>query len=98
MNLQNRYNLIYKRQEVLYKAYPDIDKLIEQELKICAQAFNNKVYNDYCLYENETYNELIKHEMIGKLLNATYIGIFWLLGNFRNKIREYSNVKIILGD
>lgn len=72
------------------------DIKMQEELDNISSMLLNKIYDDYCIYENEVGNLIEKYcSICQKEINNTTMGIFMLLGNIRNYIREKANIQFI---
>ena len=67
---------------------------IQKELDNIAGILQNKTYDDYCKYEDEVGDLIEKHcPFCQNEIDNTTIGIFMLLANIRNYIREKANIQ-----
>lgn len=70
----------------------DID--IQMELDEISDMIRNKIYYDYCEYEDEVAMLIKKYcPICSREIKNTKIGIFILMGNIRNYIRQKAGIK-----
>lgn len=67
---------------------------MQNELDIVAEKLKNKTYHNYCGFEDESYDLIVKNCPICKQeIDNTGVGISILMANIRNYIRFKGNIK-----
>jgi hypothetical protein len=84
-------------EELNYEPEQDeTDIKMQNELDLIATKLQNKIYDNYCIYEDEVACLINAYCPICKeVIDNTTIGIFMLMGNIRNYVREKANIQFI---
>ena len=73
------------------------DYNIQAELDFIANMIQDKVYDDYCIFEDEVADLIKLHCPICQSeIDKVTIGIFMVMGNIRNYVREKANIQFVL--
>lgn len=76
-----------------YQKQTETEIKMQKELDFISTKIQNKVFNDYCTYEDEVGNLIDEYCPVCKeVVDNTTIGVFILLGGIRNYIRAKANI------